>query len=937
MTFSNLASPRGINATVAAPLRRRILATTAMVCVLAVAPMPGWAAGTTTDFTVGGIVSTPLTETDQSLQTLPQTTLSVHYLAGGSPVSATESGPTLWSLINAAGVETNASVKNDTLREYVLATGSDGYQVVFSVGEINPSFGGSATNPDLVSILENGAALTSDGFARTVAPGDSFGGRYDSNLTSIDVFHAPTQTGAFTGGNSSQLTVTGQVTAAQTFTLAGLQALPATTLTAGGGAYTGVNLWTLLTKVGVVTNPTIKNNILTDYVVATGTDGYQAIVSLGEIDPNFGNQPDLVAYALNGGTLGSNGFARLVVPNDSKQGRWVSNLENLEVFDATLWTANANEQVDLTALTINALGFHLNGGNIVSTGGAGVLIVPQASLDGGTIAAGVTIQSTSAVAQSSGTSVIAGTIAAPAVNVNAGVLQLAGGSITGATTIASGAQLTGAGAIGGSLTLAAGSTTALTVSASTPTALLQVGGAANVAGTLQLSSDLTVKTGATYTLISAQGGVAGAFTSLAVSPGFAKWVTPNLVYASGAVEVNLAANTISPALGSAATSNTRHAAAAVDALLRSGNAAQPFNNLFYLSQSDLNSQLGSLAGEAATGVRYATLQSGGAFLDLMLDPSARANSEAPAAAASVLSYAAAANGAAGQAIALATAPPPRSPWSVWGATLDGAGVVGANAATGASKTTSVFGEIAVGADYRVDPSTVAGFAIAGGANSFSLASGSGNGAVFQAGVYATKRFGAGYVAAAAEVTNDAMNVTRSASLGGQTETLKSAPDGLSFGGRLEAGAFLGNFGLAPYGALDAQSFHSSAYSESSTASPSLLGLNYAANQEGSLRSELGFRWVRYFDNAADPPWTVSARLAWAHEFFPDSSVTAALQALPTASFSVNGAGLPANVALASLEAEARLPRGISLFAKLGGELAPGSKAVRGDLGVRYVW
>jgi hypothetical protein len=59
------------------------------------------------------------------------------------------------------------------------------------------------------------------------------------------------------------------------------------------------------------------------------------VFSLGELDPGFGNQPDLIAYSADGALLGSKGFARLVVPNDVKSGRWVSNVLSLEVFSAT--------------------------------------------------------------------------------------------------------------------------------------------------------------------------------------------------------------------------------------------------------------------------------------------------------------------------------------------------------------------------------------------------------------------------------------------------------------------------------------------------------------------------------------------------------------------------------------------------------------------------
>src|SRR5262249_49817990 len=87
------------------------------------------------------------------------------------------------------------------------------------------------------------------------------------------------------------------------------------------------------------TDPSIKNDSLRKYLVATGSDGYQTVISLGEIDPKFGNQSDLIAYADADGQLGqfgSDGFARLVVPGDKAGGRYLSNLVSLQVFDATV-------------------------------------------------------------------------------------------------------------------------------------------------------------------------------------------------------------------------------------------------------------------------------------------------------------------------------------------------------------------------------------------------------------------------------------------------------------------------------------------------------------------------------------------------------------------------------------------------------------------------
>jgi hypothetical protein len=124
-----------------------------------------------------------------------------------------------------------------------------------------------------------------------------------------------------------------------------LETLPAVQLKAtykAGGTpvtdtYTGVSLWTLLNDAGLITDPNIKNDVLRQYVEAIGSDGYAAIFSLGEIDPMFGNQPDLVAYADTGGQLGpdgADGFARIVVPGDAAGGRYISNLVALKVFTA---------------------------------------------------------------------------------------------------------------------------------------------------------------------------------------------------------------------------------------------------------------------------------------------------------------------------------------------------------------------------------------------------------------------------------------------------------------------------------------------------------------------------------------------------------------------------------------------------------------------------
>jgi hypothetical protein len=53
-----------------------------------------------------------------------------------------------------------------------------------------------------------------------------------------------------------------------------------------------------------VTDSAARNDILAHYVVATGSDGYRAVYSLGEIDPRFGGKQITVAYDDTAGQLG---------------------------------------------------------------------------------------------------------------------------------------------------------------------------------------------------------------------------------------------------------------------------------------------------------------------------------------------------------------------------------------------------------------------------------------------------------------------------------------------------------------------------------------------------------------------------------------------------------------------------------------------------------
>lgn len=431
------------------PLRRFLVSGTALGLLLGVEG-PSMADGPTTQFTVGGQVTASQTFRLQDLEALPAQTQTVSFLSGNSSTTTTFTGPTLWSLLNTTvGLRLDPATRNDVLRNVVIATGSDGYQAVYALGELSPNFGGSATRPELVAYASTlGRPLTTDGFARTTEPGDIRGGRYVSNLESINVLHAPRMTGTFSGGVSTQFTVSGQVSSDAIFTLARLTAVRATTVNApasgasAAASFTGVPLWTILQTVGVTTNAAIRNNLLRDYVIATGSDGYQSTISIGEINPDFGGNtanPILVAYAMNGGapgtSLGANGFARLVLPDDNQRGRWVSNLVNLEVFDVSQWKVLAGESLDMAGFSYQTLGFTLAGGILTSSLGPATLTAPSYILSGGGIDTNVTLGGSGTLTQASGTTVLRGSVATPNVTISGGVLQLASDQRLSAATM----------------------------------------------------------------------------------------------------------------------------------------------------------------------------------------------------------------------------------------------------------------------------------------------------------------------------------------------------------------------------------------------------------------------------------------------------------------------------------------------------------------------
>ncbi len=94
-------------------------------------------------------------------------------------------------------------------------------------------------------------------------------------------------------------------------------------------AYSGVPLATLLALVNAPIGKEFRDEALTSYLVATGSDGYAAVLSLAEVGPSFHGGQVLVTDARDGHPLGKSGPFELIVSDDKRPARWVHNLESI--------------------------------------------------------------------------------------------------------------------------------------------------------------------------------------------------------------------------------------------------------------------------------------------------------------------------------------------------------------------------------------------------------------------------------------------------------------------------------------------------------------------------------------------------------------------------------------------------------------------------------
>jgi uncharacterized protein with beta-barrel porin domain len=474
-----------------------------------------------------------------------------------------------------------------------------------------------------------------------------------------------------------------------------------------------------------------------------------------------------------------------------------------------------------------------------------------------------------------------------------------------------------------------------------------------------------------YTILTADNRRTGRFEDL-VTFGLPRNFSARLNYSNNTVNLNLRAQLIGDGIfpfqpivlppipglplppedppGSALppfTSNQVNAGRAIDNFFNNGGALPPtFVSLYGLTGSNLTNALDQLSGEPATGAQKVAFQLTDQFLNVMLDPFVDGRSGIGGADHPALGFAPEREPLP-RDIALAYAnvlKEPAAPASVyeprltaWGGAYGGANRTSGDVAVlGSHDLSARTVGFAAGLDYHLTPNTVAGFALAGGGTDWSLsqALGGGKSDAFQAGVYGATKSGPAYLAAAFAFTNHWMSTDRFA----VGDHLTANFTAQSYGGRLEGGYRFATWygGVTPYAAIQAQSFHTPGYTETD-AFANGFALAFGSRDATDTRSELGARFDRVVAVYSNAALALRGRLAWAHDWVNDPTLMPVFQALPGASFIVNGATPAKNSALTSAGAELRLANGVTLLAKFDGEFASHTSTYAGTGTLRYRW
>lgn len=685
---------------------------------------------------------------------------------------------------------------------------------------------------------------------------------------------------AVAGGDFTGLTtVTNNSTNANGVVIATGRTLGATSLVNAAGAFVqdfGTLTATTISNAGTL-NVQLAGSILNGALTNTGTVNAQGQVN-GVVTNNSGGAFTLTgALAGNGSAFNNNGGATTNIGTQAYTG---------------LGTFTNAGTTNIGGGSITATGFN-NSGNLVVTSTGSTINGPLTST---------------------------------------GTINLLGATLGGTAALN----------VNGSLVMQAASSYLVQVNPTTAT-FTSVTGAATLNGAA-VTANFTAGSYVSkrYTLLTATGGLGGSTFGGLTTTGQPSGLTSTLSYDANNAYLNLNLN-LGFAVPGGLNQNQQNVANALTGFFnRTGGISGAFTALTpgQLTQSD---------GEVGTSPQQTTFNAMNQFMGILTDQfiAGRGNPVSAGGGAhgyadETMAYAAKRNPNDAMAAIYRKAPVAEAfaqRWSVWAAGYGGSQTTSGNAVVGSNNTTSSIYGTAVGADYRISPDTLAGFALAGGGTNFSVANnlGSGRSDLFQAGAFVRHTMGAAYLSGALAYGWQDITTNRTLTIAG-VDQLRAQFNANAWSGRVEGGyRFVSQgFGWTPYAAGQFTTFDLPAYAEQVVAGANTFALAYGARSVTATRSELGLRTDKSFA-ADDGVFTLRGRLAWAHDYNPDRAIGATFQTLPGASFVVNGARQASDAALVTASAEKKWLNGWSAAATFEGEFSNVTTSYAGKGVVRYAW
>ena len=626
---------------------------------------------------------------------------------------------------------------------------------------------------------------------------------------------------------------------------------------------------------------------------------------------------------VGGGSIVKAGSGTLVLTGDNTySGGTTINTGTLQIGNGGTTGSVPGNIVNNAALAFNRSDDVTYGGVISGTGSLTQASAGQLTLTGtNTFTGGTTV--------SAGRLVVNGSLAS-GVLVNNGATLGGTGTIGGNVTV--GGAISPGNSIGtiniaGNYTQNQGSTYQVEVGGQSD--LINITGNATINGGTVAVQGVAGARQATYTIVTATGGVAGTYSGLTSNFAF---VTPSLSYNAQNVFLTLQTSFA----GGGQSGNERQVGGALDKIK---DAASGDLDTVVTALANLDRQRGPSLLDVISGQPYAdfgtmNVNNAALFMNALAQQMAMARG----------------GGGTGQRQALAqtcddVACDTLGPWSAWGSALGALGSVLGDGNT--STLTYNFGGAAVGVDYRFDPRFLLGIGVGythatEWVNGFPGQAWTDSVSVAAYGSFTPMGPWAGfYVDALAGYAYYNNQLERQISIPGlQPRTATGSTGANQFLGQVETGYRLGIYApalatLTPFGRLQGSSVTQNAFTEAGAQS---LNLNVAQQTTSSLRTVLGADLAGAIGLGNERKLDLALRLGWMHEFADTGRpITAAFSGGPSAAFTVYAATPQRDSAVLGLLAGAVVAEATQIYLRYDGAIGGGTDNHMLNVGVRFSW